>query len=95
MKPKVDQLSSRVRQIEDLFRVPSVIGHFASAKSLAMSIARQAPSDDVAHLAMQLATEVDALKESELPLGAGNVHLNKILWKLRLALEEAGKSFKD
>ncbi len=44
---------------------------------------------------MQLATEVDALKESELPLGAGNVHLNKILWKLRLALEEAGKSFKD
>jgi len=56
-----------------------------------MSIARQAPNDGVATLAMQLATEVDALKESELPLATGNVHLNKILWKLRLALEQAKK----
>ncbi len=89
MKRKADELSSRVRQIEDLIRVPSVIGHFASAKSLAMSIARQAPTDEVANLAKQLATEVDALKESELPLGAGNLHLDKTLWKLRLALEQA------
>jgi hypothetical protein len=88
---KVDELSSRVGQIEDLVRVPSVIGHFASAKSLAMSIARQAPNDDVANLAMQLAAEVGALKESELPLAASNVYLNKILWRLRLALEQAKK----
>jgi chemotaxis protein CheY-P-specific phosphatase CheC len=88
---KVDELSSRVGQIEDLVRVPSVIGHFASAKSLAMSIARQAPNDDVANLAMQLAAEVGALKESELPLSASNVHLDKILRRLRLALEQAKK----
>jgi len=88
---EADELFSRVKQIEDLIRVPSVIGHFASAKSLAMSIARQAPNDGVATLAMQLATEVDALKESELPLTTGNVHLNKTLWKLRLALEESLK----
>ena len=91
MKRKVDELSSRVGQIEDLVRVPSVIGHFASAKSLALSIARQAPTDGVANLAMQLATAVDALKESELPLSGSNVHLNKILWRLRLALEQANK----
>jgi len=56
-----------------------------------MSIARQAPADGVANLAMQLITEVDALKESELPLSTSNVHLNKILWRLRLALEQAKK----
>ncbi len=90
-KREVDDLFSRVKQIEDLVRVPSLIGHFASAESLAVSIARQAPTDGVANLAMQLITEVNALKESERPLGTSNVHLSKILWKLRLALEQAKK----
>lgn len=91
MKHEVDELFSRVKQIEDLVRVPSLIGHFASAESLAVSIARQAPTDGVANLAMQLITEVNALKESELPLSTSNVHLNKTLWRLRLALERAKK----
>jgi len=91
MKREVDELFSRVKQIEDLVRVPSVMGHSASVKSLAVSIARQAPTDGVASLAMQLITEVNAMKESELPLSTSNVHLNKILWRLRLALEQAKK----
>src|SRR5713226_2958586 len=86
-KREVDELFSRVKQIEDLVRLPGVIGHFASAESLAVSIARQAPTDGVASLAMQLITEVNAMKESELPLSTSNVHLNKILWRLRLGLE--------
>jgi len=90
-KREVDELFSRVKQIEDLVRVPSVMGHSASVKSLAVSIARQAPTDGVASLAMQLITEVNAMKESELPLSTSNVHLNKILWRLRLALEQAKK----
>ena len=88
MKREVIELFSRVKQLEDLVRFPSVIGHFASAKSLAMSIARQAPTDAIANLAMQLIAEVNALKESELSLSTSNVHLNKTLWKLHLALEQ-------
>src|SRR5260370_40891049 len=91
MKREVDELFSRVKQIEHLVRVPGLIGHFASAESLSVSIARQAPTEGVASLAMQLITEVNALKESELPLSTSNVHLNKILWRLRLALEQAKK----
>ena len=91
MKREVNELFSRVKQIEDLVRVPSVIGHFASAQSLAMSIARQAPTGGIANLAMQLIAEVNALKESALPLSTSNVHLNKILWKLQLALEQIRK----
>ena len=88
MKREVNELFSRVKQLEDLVRVPSVIGHFASAKSLAISIARQAPTDAITNLAMQLIAEVNALKESELSLSTSKIHLNKTLWKLHLALEQ-------
>lgn len=90
---EVDELLSRVTEIEDLVRFPSVIGHFASAKSLAMLIARHAPTESVANLATQLASEFDALEEPELPLSTNDVLLNKLLWKLRRALEQAKKEF--
>jgi hypothetical protein len=91
MKRDIDELFSRVKQIEDLVRFPSVIGHSATAKDLALSIARQAPTAEIAHLVTQLITEVNVLKEPEVPLSPSNVRLSKILWRLRLALEQAMK----
>lgn len=87
----VDELLSRLKEIEDLIRVPGLIGHSASARSLAMSIARQAPTEGVANLAVQLTAAVDALEEHELPLSASNIDLSKTLWRLRLALEREKK----
>ena len=88
---EVDELLLRVAEIEDLVRFPSVIGHFASAKSLAMLIASHAATEGVANLATQLANEFDALGETEPPLSTSNIRLNKLVWKLRRALEQARK----
>lgn len=83
----VDELLSRLEEIESLIRTRSVIGHSASAGSLAGSIARQAPTEGIANLAVRLTAELDALKEQELPLSPSNIHINKTLSRLRLALE--------
>jgi hypothetical protein len=87
----VDELLSRLKEIEDLIRVPGLIGHSASAGSLAMSIARQAPTEGVANLAMQLTAVVEALEKHALPLSTSSIDLSKALWRLRLALEQEKK----
>ena len=89
MTSVADELLLRLKQIEDMVSVPPRIGHNASAEALALSIARQAPTDAVASLATQLSVEVAALKPGDLPLPASNVQLNKLLWRLRQALEQA------
>ena len=84
---RIDELLSRLAEIEDLIRTPSVIGHYASARSLAGSIAKRAPTEGIANLAVRLTAELDALKGHELPLSTSNIHINKTLSRLRLALE--------
>jgi len=84
---EVDKLLSRLKEIEELIRTPSVIGHPASASSLARSIAKRAPTEGIANLAVRLTAELDALKGQELPLSPSNIHINKTLSRLRLALE--------
>ena len=91
----IDRLLSRLKEIESLIRTPSVIGHYASASSLAGSIAKRAPTESIANLAVRLAAELDALKVEELPLSPSNIHINKTLSKLRLALERAKEGVAD
>lgn len=84
---EVGKLLSRLKEIEELIHTPSVIGHSASAISLARSIAKRAPTEGIANLAARLTAELDALEEQELPLSPSNIHINKTLSRLRLALE--------
>ena len=74
------EIAALLRQIEDLLRFPGAIGHGATLRQLALSIARQAPSPTVAHFATQLA-EIT-------PAGADDVQASKALWKLREALKK-------
>ena len=74
------EIAALLRQIEDLLRFPGAIGHGATLKQLALSIARQAPSPAVAHFATQLA-EIT-------PASADDVQASKALWKLREALKK-------
>ena len=86
---------SRLAEIESLIRTPSVIGHHASASALARSIAKQGPTEGIVNLAARLAAELDALKAEELPVSPSNIHINKTLSKLRLALERAKEGGTD
>jgi hypothetical protein len=78
------EIAALLRQIEDLLRFPGAIGHGATVRQLALSIARQAPTPAVAHFATQLA-EIK-------PAGPDDVQANKALWKLREALKDGAGS---
>jgi hypothetical protein len=82
MTASAAELSALLRQIEDLLRFPGAIGHGASVKQLALSIARQAPTPTIELLALQLAEAA--------PAGAEDVQASKALWKLREALQNLG-----
>jgi len=72
-------IAALLHQIEDLLRYPGALGHGATIKQLALSIARQAPTPAVAHFATQLAEAA--------PAGPADVQASKALWKLREALK--------
>jgi len=76
----MSDVEALLRQIEDLARFPSVIGHTASIQELAHSIARQAPTPQIELLALQVA------------MPGSDVQMSKLLWKLREALNEAARS---
>ncbi len=63
--------------------------HVDRAIELLMFIARAAPSGGITNLAMKAISEASALRPSALPLTADYGKLNKILWRLRLALQQA------
>jgi hypothetical protein len=62
---------------------------------LLMSIARTAPSGGITNLVMQAISEANALRPSALPLTADYGKLNRILWRLRLALQQASSDSKQ
>jgi hypothetical protein len=79
MSAPARDIDARLRQIEDLLRFPGAIGHGATVRQLALSIARDAPTPAIAHFATQLAEAA--------PAGAADVQASKVLWKLREALQ--------
>jgi hypothetical protein len=85
----LDDLLSRLKEVEELLRFPGVSGHVERAGTLALSIARKAPNGATANLAMQVITEANALRRSALPVNPEGSSLNSLVSRLRLALQEA------
>ena len=92
----VDDLLSRLREIEELLQFPGVAGHVERAEKLAISIARSARTGAIAQLAMQAVSEAHALKASvgaqdgdALPLAPSRRNLERVLGRLRESLEQA------
>jgi len=88
-KPDIDALLSDLKEIEELLQFPSVPGHMQKSMRLATTIARRAPSGDISNLAMRVVSEALALRGVPLPLRPDRANLNKALWRLRLALQQA------
>lgn len=85
----MDELLSRLKEMEELLQFPSVPGHVEAASKLATTIARGTSDGRVANLAMKAVSEARALRESALPLRPDRANLNATLWRLRLALQQA------
>jgi hypothetical protein len=94
-KQDLDDLLSRVKEIEELLRFPSVEGHIGRATKLATSIARHAPRGPIAHIAMHVISEANALRRSPLPLAASSARLDDVLQRLRHALQDARDASED
>jgi hypothetical protein len=91
-KADLDDLLSRLKEIEELLRFPAVEGHVHRAETLALSIARRVKSGPTSHLAMQVISEANALRPGALPIRPDDGKLQALIAKLRLALEaERGK----
>jgi hypothetical protein len=91
-KADVGELLSRLTEMEDLLRFPTVEGRMLRAVMLALSIARAAPNPDVRELAMQVISELNALRRAATSLKPREDAFNKLmwrLWRLRWSLEEA------
>jgi hypothetical protein len=83
----LEDLLSRLKEIEGLLQFPAVDGH-VKAQALALSIARKAPTGPISNLAMQVMSEASAPRPGALPMRADADKLNALLGKLRLALQE-------
>jgi len=59
------------------------------ATQLLTHIARSVPDGPIPNLCMQAISEASALRPSPLPLNADYSKLNRILWRLRIALQQA------
>jgi hypothetical protein len=91
-KADLDDLLSRLKEIEELLRFPAVEGHVKRAETLALSIARRVKSGPISNLAMQLISEANSLRPGSLPIKPDDGKLQAVIAKLRLALEsERGK----
>lgn len=85
----IDDLLSRLTEIEELLRFPSVEGHTNRAQKLALFIARRAPSGTASNLAMQVMSETAALRRGALPLTPDATKVQTLLQKLRSALQDS------
>ena len=92
--PGINELLAQLKEAEELLRFPSVPGHVDRGTELLLSIARSAPSGGITNLAMQAISEASALRPSALSLTADYGKLNRILWRLRLALQQASSDSK-
>jgi hypothetical protein len=86
-KADLDDLLSRLKEIEELLRFPAVQGHVNRAETLALSIARRVKSGPTSHLAMQVISEANALRPGALPIKPDDGKRQALIAKLRLALE--------
>jgi hypothetical protein len=85
----IDDLLSRLKEIEELLQFPAVEGHLKRTETLALSIARKAPTGAASNLAMRVVSEVSALRPGAMPVKSNDARLHGVLRELRIALEEA------
>jgi hypothetical protein len=88
-KADLQDLLSRLKEMDELLQFPGVAGHIERATALGISIARSAGNGSVANIAMQVVSEASAVRASPLPLKMDYAKLNELLARLRLLLEQA------
>jgi hypothetical protein len=86
--PRREQFLGWLKELEELLQFPTVQGHVEAATRLATAIARSSDDGRIANLAMRVLSEVNALRNTVLPLKPDRANLNKVLWHLRLAVEQ-------
>jgi hypothetical protein len=90
-KTDLDDLLSRVKEMEELLHFPKVKGHIERASTLAVSIARNAPTGGVANLAMQAMSAAIELRRQSAAQSPPDEGVARALERLRVALQEARK----
>ena len=83
-----DDLLYRLKQMEELLRFLAVGDNLANAHTMALSIARDAPTPGIADLGSKVIAAVNGMKRNKEAGRGGDVGLQKALWRLRLALQE-------
>lgn len=85
----MDQMLAWLKELEELLQFPTVAGHVERAERLATLIARGSGEGRIANLAMQVVSEMSALRNTPLALRPDRARLNQVLWHLRFALAQA------
>jgi hypothetical protein len=86
----VGDLLSRLTEVEELLRFPTVKGHLERACKLLVSIARNAPTGPIGDLSMRLTSDASALARSR--PDASQQTLEASIKQLRSALQEAERA---
>jgi hypothetical protein len=73
-----------LKEAEQLLQFPSVQGHYEKASQILVSIARRAPTNAIAQLAMKAVSRAYHSRNATAP----DANLNEELWRLRDALRK-------
>ena len=76
--------------MEALLRFPQTAGNLEDAHTLALSIARDAPDPGTADLGVKVIAAINELRLGK-EASASGIGLQKALWRLRLAVQSAGR----
>jgi hypothetical protein len=84
-----EELLERLKALESLLSQANLRESLPAAHSLALSIARDAPTPAIADLGSKLIAVINELKRKPDDPRTEDIPLQKALWRLRLALQEA------
>ena len=90
-----DELLSRLKTLEGLLSQPNLRDSLPSAHTVALSIARDAPGPGIADLGSKVIAVINELKRKPDDVRTEDIPLQKALWRLRLALQEAKREEDD
>jgi hypothetical protein len=83
----VDDLLSRLKEVEELMQFPTVASHVERAARLSVSIARNGPTASVVEAGMKLVRAVELFRREKPPLHADERVLQLAIERLREALQ--------
>ena len=82
-------LLARLKTLESLLSQTNLRESLPAAHTLALSIARDAPTPALADLGSKVVAVINELRRNPDDLRTEDIPLQKALWRLRLALQEA------